>query len=887
MNNIEKLALAGLLHDIGKFYLRTTPKEDISNYNKEDFKYEHALYSYIAIKKFFREYLEKNLNLNPEEIANIASKHHNPSNELEKIMQIADWFSSAERERIKEDEINFLHTVFERVSFTGESDTGEKDFGYYNLEPLALDKRIFPKTYEGIYEGNFIKFTGKNRAEIEEELGNYKDLWNRFVDELKKLSRFKGKQAFIFIYYLLQKYIWCVPASTYDIEKKSRHYPDISLFDHSRILSAIACAIYDYAKQTGLDISFKELEKQNFLLLIEADINGIQKFIYNLGKTQKIENFSISKALRGRSFLVSMIPEIISRYILSELGYTITNAIYTSGGKFQLLVANTENNKKKLEEIEEKLQEYFYKEFFAELGITIAYKEFSGEYLTGKDNKNYADVIDELQILLDKKKKQRFDKQIGKDENESKKEFICPSCKKLPVEKEDAICYLCEKSNEIGNKLPKIKYIVFGKNITNQNNITSITLGDFGTVYLVEEENIYKFKDAEEILLLNDTTFEKNNGFKFLGNTVPFIDENNKEFFKTIAENKDDETFKIGVVPFDLLAELSEGDKKLGIFRADVDNLGLIFSDGLRKKGENDSERYTISRVATLSRMLDLFFSGYINKLVQDFTKESLPIKKKLGNKEIELKNINSLIYIVYSGGDDLFLIAPYNIILDFALRLREEFYEYTGKNLDFGLSGGIYISSPTTPIHMTAKFSENLENIAKKTMFKQNGDIILKDNIAILDKPFRWRDYQGRKTLEILIQNEYSNDNSILYNIGISNPEENKEVVFYEYIIKLANKIIEYYEKDKISRSFLFKLLRFHQSYIGKEEKIKAMIYPKIYYQIARNIKDNDVREFFENTLIKEGFKENGKILITTKNVLKNLDVIIPLVLMKTRGGN
>ncbi|RUM58549.1 MAG: type III-A CRISPR-associated protein Cas10/Csm1, partial [Persephonella sp.] len=712
MKEIEKIALAGLLHDIGKFYQRAENKD--CEYNKDDFKYTHACLSYRWIIEH-KEILQKAFNINIEELANLSAKHHNPdkSKDLEKILQIADWFSSAEREKILEDKFDYLHSVFERVSFKEEITKDIKYFSYYKLKPLSLDKEsIFPKTVEVEISNNEITYYNQEKLK---NFGSYKILYEEFEKELKKLQNFKDTQALNFIYYLLQKYLWCIPASTFDINKKSRHYPDISLFDHSKVLSAIATSLYDYWKtnldnKKAIELNYNKLKEESFLLLIEGDITGIQKFIYNISKPQEIEKFSIAKALRGKSFLVSLISELLARYILKELNYPIVNALYIGGGKFQLLVANTNKNRKKIENIENQINNVFFEKFGGELGIVLAYKKFSGEYLEEKE-KSFADVIEDVQILLDKKKKKKFKNEILKEIKD--KSYLCPSCKTVSVEEENQLCSICENANKIGGKLPKVKYLVFdldNKNIPK----ADFELGDFGKVYLVEEENINKFKDFDEILLLNDTNLEINNGFKFIGNIAPLITENNKKFFDEnfTEELKEGEEFREkSVIDFTILSKLAEGDKKLAVFRADVDNLGLIFSDGLKKKKETDTHRYTISRIATLSRMLDLFFSGYINKLAEEVSQDFI--------KKIEgLKELNSLIYIVYSGGDDLFVIAPYNVILEFALRLRKDFYEFTAKNLTFGMSGGIFITHPALPIYLLAKFSEDLESNSKKSFY-------------------------------------------------------------------------------------------------------------------------------------------------------------------------
>ncbi|SNZ10618.1 CRISPR-associated protein Cas10/Csm1, subtype III-A/MTUBE [Persephonella hydrogeniphila] len=874
MQEIEKIALAGLLHDIGKFYQRA--KNPQCKYNQNEFKYAHACLSYQWILEN-KDLLGKPLNIDIEEIAKIASKHHNPTKDknLEKIMQLADWFSSAEREKVLEDEIDYLHSVFERVSFEEEVNEDFKYYGYYKLKPLSLDKdTIFPESMEGFFEGKKVKLIDREGRTIEDKLGKYEELFNQFQSELQIIKNFQGRQAFNFIYYLLQKYLWCIPASTFDREKLRNHYPDISLFDHSRVLSAVASVIYDYHTKTKEPLDFSYLEKKDFFLLVEGNISGIQKFIYNIGKIQGIENFSISKALRGRSFLVSLIPEIISRYILKKLGYTITNLLYSGGGKFQILVANTNENIRSIQDIEKELEEYFYKNYGGELGIVLSYLPFSGRYLTGKDGKSYAHVIEKNQIELDKKKKRKFSKFLIKDLKDSK--YICPSCKTMPVDKENDLCSLCKISNDIGSKIPKIKYIVFENKLLKD--VKEVDLETFGKAYLVTEEEINKFKNAEEILILNSTEFDKNNGFKFLGNTVPVINRNNIEFFRNLEIDKEKANkLKEGqVLEFKYLAELAQGDKKLGVFRADVDNLGLIFSDGLKRKTEEESDRYTISRIATLSRMLDLFFSGYINTLAKEISKEYLK-----NNKIENFTNINSLIYIVYSGGDDLFITAPYDIAIEFAQKLRENFYEYTCKNLNFGLSGGIFITSATIPIHLSAKYSKNLESKSKKTFYKKSNELYFKDSISIFNKTYKWKEFKGKSSLENLVEKE---PEELLSNIGLS---ERANLVFFDTINELSREFLKY--KDQISRSFFYKLREYYEVYVKNGKYINAGIYPKIYYQIARNFKDNkdkNVRNFLEELLIKGGYKKNGKVMLEKEDVIKNLDVITSLVLMKIRGG-
>ncbi len=515
-----------------------------------------------------------------------------------------------------------------------------------------------------------------------------------------------------------------------------------------------------------------------------------------------------------------------------------------------------------------------------DIKILLAYQEFSINNLKGI-TENFSQIIEKLQIKIDKQKKQLLKNELIQDFNDEE-EDLCKSCKSLPALDQKEICNLCALSNFIGQEAISLKYISFDLNKKlkiNQNKYNNISIIDFdewGNIYLISDKIMEKtdpneiefLNNLEEILNINDTNFgvdKISNGFKFIANTVPFINKDIKDYIlnNLVLTKEDKEELKEGVMSFRILSKFSIGDKKLAAIRADIDNLGLIFSDALKSKEKNqDPDRYTFSRIATLSRMLELFFSGYLNILI-----------KQESQKYLQSYINTDLIYTVYSGGDDLFLIGPYNFILDFSLKLREKLYLYTSKNLDFGLSAGIFIFNHNLPINKVAKYSESQEKKSKNSKFNITKDnknyLIHKDSITIFDKSYKWFNNLP----------EISSFNIILNEKESNKLETELNYIAFEDILSISKDIADYADKKLISKSILYRILEYYRVYV-KDNKINPLIYPKIYYQIARNIHNQEVKEKLEKYLIKIGYNKLSK-----EQILINLDTILYLSLMLTRN--
>jgi len=164
-----------------------------------------------------------------------------------------------------------------------------------------------------------------------------------------------------------------------------------------------------------------------------------------------------------------------------------------------------------------------------------------------------------------------------------------------------------------------------------------------------------------------------------------------------------------GIKHFGILAKESSGVPYLGVLRMDMDNLGQIFSRGLGE--EYDS----LSRRATLSLLLSVFFEGWVGKIAA----------------EIAEKNGKERLYSVYSGGDDLFFVGSWDETVKLARRIRCDLERFTSRP-DFGISGGLILVHEKYPLYLAARDAERAENTAKRLRKE-------KDAFCFVQTPVPW----------------------------------------------------------------------------------------------------------------------------------------------------
>ena len=139
---------------------------------------------------------------------------------------------------------------------------------------------------------------------------------------------------------------------------------------------------------------------------------------------------------------------------------------------------------------------------------------------------------------------------------------------------------------------------------------------------------------------------------------------------------------------FEELAHRSRGDSRLAILKADVDDMGV-------RVGQIAGEDPSCGRLRSFSRALQRFFA----EQMQDAAEPPSPE-----------------IYTLYAGGDDLLLVAPWQVMLEFAGALAHEFRR--GPAREYGpltLSAGIALSPYRVPIRHAVERAEILLESAKR----------------------------------------------------------------------------------------------------------------------------------------------------------------------------
>lgn len=126
--------------------------------------------------------------------------------------------------------------------------------------------------------------------------------------------------------------------------------------------------------------------------------------------------------------------------------------------------------------------------------------------------------------------------------------------------------------------------------------------------------------------------------------------------------------------------------------------------------------------------MLSIFFDGWIDRICQDWPDKA---------------------YLIYSGGDDLFLIGSWDVIPEIAIRIREDFRAYTCNNPNFSLSAGITIAEEKYPLYRSAESAKRaLDDAKSRDRYGQQ-----KDAISFLNETMDWTEMRISREIALCLK--------------------------------------------------------------------------------------------------------------------------------------
>ncbi|GIV18233.1 MAG: type III-A CRISPR-associated protein Cas10/Csm1 [Armatimonadota bacterium] len=675
MTDERAIWLAALLHDIGKFW-ENIPPADVPSELRAAQKYQHEAYGAWFVRKYLADWTD-----DPQAVEQIIVKHHQPSLPDEVLVQIADWLASYERVQAGQEEAGgrgkretLLRSILSRVQ-------GADAKLYHPLQALKTDREtLFPLP--------------EDRA----PLPDYARVWNQFLRELQKVTTPQRRtlQALLF------KYFWAAPS-----DRSYEDIPDISLYHHLVAAAAIAVCL----SRTGLtenDLmtlsdalktfwnrqpqtpAQQAILNQPVALLVKGDISGTQDFLYLLTSR------GAARGLRGRSFYLQLLTEVVSEWMLRRLQLPLTNRLYAGGGHFYLLVPYRECEQVDAlrAQIAQKLWQAHRGDLSLNIGavpvapIDFVSSQMGGEGFTQKWKAVSEDVADRKQRRwIDLGAEQMAQHLFTPYDEGTTAEEMCQVCHGEWKAGEDTTdegvrkCRRCASFERLGMELRHCEYLVrfylAEQELPHPRPTWQEVLRTFG----VEVHPLSRRKDgglqlpsvpvnAQEVLIervgdtdfLNDDTLNLADhlrlpacfDFRLLGEVTPTDEQGN-------------------VVDYDYLANASQGVPWLGVLRMDVDSLGQLFRYGL-------GEDTTLSRVATLSGSMRLFFEAYVPLLCREVN---------AGGQE--------KVYLLYAGGDDLFVVGSWSVLPVLAQRIRDEFREYAGGD-HVTVSAGIAIEHEKYP---------------------------------------------------------------------------------------------------------------------------------------------------------------------------------------------
>ena len=710
----SRVALAAMLHDIGKFAERARIEIDSGRLDSHKtiycpFRHEggyhshvHAAYSAVVIEDLAQDLPDLvGENVFPfaswgqpgvdDSLTNAAARHHAPETFLQWIIATADRAASGlDREEfdtynrsIDEKPRKGLNhyttrqwTLFEQIR-TDEYEPSDDGLKWrYPLQAFGPES-IFPVTSD-MCEG-----TDRSKAQAE-----YRQLWDEFRKALHQIPA--GHHADNLPLWLdhfdtvWMIYTHAIPAATF------KAMPDVSLYDHTKAVTALATALWRYHHEQGHDHDAEAASKamsqradwnEDKLLMVQGDLFGIQDFIFaSGGQTQR----AAARLLRGRSFYVSLLTECAALKILDALALPPTSQIINAAGKFRIVAPNTLRTQAILTRVQRELNQWFLDYTYGQAGIGLAWEPACCNDLqmgTGEGSP-YRQLMQRLFGQLEDAKLRRFDfcgdfpppAVFGNYLEQFNNALgLCDIDGRSPATgmyDGIALSKMAHDQITIGRELPRKQVLMISHRPLPQGQTLSqsifglhvhlIAHSEFqsGFTRSMQSRDLVRTWDLSLPREAHDTTIWHGLARRYVNCYVPrFIDTEAGEShagsgfmdFKDLAQKA--LLFSNGT---------RQGVAALMTVKGDVDNLGTIFLHGLKAQ--------SFSREAALSRQLNAYFAIYLPWLCQQEYQET---------------------YTVFAGGDDFFLIGPWRQQMQLVKKIRNEFGRYVREPLSkTGLSG-------------------------------------------------------------------------------------------------------------------------------------------------------------------------------------------------------
>lgn len=768
-----KLVFGGLLHDVGKVI-----------YREGTDRRKHSQSGY--------DFLKEEVEIKETEVLNCVRYHHADAiktanldgNSLAYIVYIADNIASAADRRQRETEDTGFEVSMPLQSVFNILNRNHQQM-YYEPKMLDVAEDI---NYPGTEKK---KFDEKFYAKVKIHL-------------LKNLRGLEWTQEYInSLLEVLEANLTYVPSSTSKSE-----VADISLFDHLKLTAAVGSCILQYLQEKNAADYRKELfeegaafyEKEVFCLF-SIDLSGIQDFIYTITSKNAL------KTLRARSFYLEIMMEHIIDCLLQELHLSRANVIYTGGGHCYILIPNTEKVNMIVEAYMNKLNQWFMDMFQISLYAAWGYAACSANDLKNMPQGSYTKIFKHISDMISRKKSHRYSAsdiialnkiRYGDYTRE------CKVCRKIAKVDEEGVCPTCRAIEKFSSN---ILYDAFFT-ITLEKSEKALPLP--GGYYLTaDNEESLKTKMQYDDYFVR--AYGKNRMFtgKHISTKLWVGDYTTGKTFAQFADE-------------------AEGIDRIGIIRADVDNLGQAFVSGFENP-DNENRYVTLSRTATLSRQLSMFFKLYVNKILAEST-------YSINDRESSSRNAT----ICYSGGDDLFIVGAWNEIIELAVDIQKKFERYTQGTLT--ISAGIGIYEAGYPISAIAGEVADLEENAKAvpgknavTLFqekegvykwKEFEDGVIQEKYKVVCEFFTISDERGKNFLYQLLELLRNRTDKInfaryVYILSRLEPDRSAELAQREAYKVFSQKMYQWIKNDEDCRQLITAIYLYVYLIREKEETV------------------------------------------------------------------